>query len=78
MVVKLANGAVVKIDDTLQTTGPATPPNTSFTFVGVEDSQPATQPETQPQTGDAVVAMIAVIAVLAMGAAVVFSKKRAF
>lgn len=82
MVVKLANGAVVKIDDTLQATGPATPPNTSFTFVGVEDSQPATQPETQPetqpQTGDAEVAMIAVIAVLAIGAAVVFSKKRGF
>ena len=41
-------------------------------------TQPATQPETVPQTGDAEVAMFAVIAVLAMGAAVVFVKKRAF
>jgi LPXTG-motif cell wall-anchored protein len=38
---------------------------------------PATQ-ETQPQTGDMTVAMFAVIAVLALGAVVVFSKKRAF
>ena len=41
-------------------------------------TQPSTEPETQPQTGDAAVAMFAVIAVLAMGAAVVFMKKRAF
>ena len=39
---------------------------------------PVTTPETQPQTGDATVAMFAVIAVLAMGAAVVFMKKKAF
>ena len=39
---------------------------------------PVTEPETVPQTGDAAVAMFAVIAVLAMGAAVVFMKKRAF
>ncbi len=36
------------------------------------------QEETQPATGDVTVAMFAVIAVLAMGAAVVFMKKRAF
>ncbi|MBP5779985.1 MAG: discoidin domain-containing protein [Clostridia bacterium] len=41
-------------------------------------TEPVTEPETQPQTGDAAVAMFAVIAVLAMGAAVVFMKKRAF
>ncbi len=44
-------------------------------------AQPTTgenPPETQPQTGDAAVAMIAVLAVLAMGAAVVFAKKRSF
>ncbi|MBO4326454.1 MAG: LPXTG cell wall anchor domain-containing protein [Clostridia bacterium] len=34
--------------------------------------------EPQPQTGDATVIMLAVIAVLAMGAAVVFMKKRVF
>ena len=34
--------------------------------------------EDQPQTGDMTVAMFAVIAVLALGAVVVFSKKRAF
>ena len=42
------------------------------------EEKPVTEPETQPQTGDAAVAMFAVIAVLAMGAAVVFIKKRAF
>ena len=41
-------------------------------------AEPGTEPETIPQTGDATVAMFAVIAVLAMGAAVVFAKKRAF
>ena len=69
-VVKLTNGAIVKLDETLVATGPATPPNTSFTFIGV--------PEEVPATGDMTVAMFAVIAVLAMGAAVVFMKKRAF
>ena len=38
----------------------------------------ARQPESVPQTGDMTVVMFAVIAVLAMGAAVVFMKKRAF
>ena len=37
-----------------------------------------TAPVTPPQTGDATVAMFAVLAVLAMGAAVVFAKKRSF
>ena len=41
-------------------------------------AQPATEPETNTQTGDVTVAMFAVIAVLAMGAAVVFMKKKAF
>ena len=41
-------------------------------------AEPVTQPETVPQTGDFSVAMFAVIAVLAMGAAVVFMKKKAF
>ncbi|MBO7406277.1 MAG: LPXTG cell wall anchor domain-containing protein, partial [Clostridia bacterium] len=41
-------------------------------------SQPTTGGEVPPQTGDASVAMIAVLAVLAMGAAVVFAKKRSF
>ncbi|MBO5076023.1 MAG: LPXTG cell wall anchor domain-containing protein [Clostridia bacterium] len=38
----------------------------------------AGQTPVQPQTGDAAVAMFAVLAVLAMGAAVVFAKKRSF
>ena len=55
---------------------PATQPDTE---PGTEPgTEPATQPETVPQTGDAAVAMFAVIAVLAMGAAVVFVKKRVF
>ena len=69
-IVKLANGNVVKIDENLAATGPATAPDTSFTFVGV--------PQDVPETGDATVAMFAVLAVLAMGAAVVFAKKRVF
>ncbi len=57
-------------------TEPATQPGTEpATQPGTE---PATQPETVPQTGDFSVTMFAVIAVLAMGAAVVFMKKKAF
>ena len=43
-------------------------------------TEPVTEPTTEPntQTGDAAVALFAVIAVLAMGAAVVFAKKRSF
>ena len=69
-IVKLANGNVVKIDENLAATGPATAPNTAFTFVGVAEETPG--------TGDATVAMFAVIAVLAMSAAIVFMKKRSF
>ena len=43
-----------------------------------QETQPDTEPETNTQTGDMTVAMFAVIAVLAMGAAVVFLKKKAF
>jgi LPXTG-motif cell wall-anchored protein len=42
-----------------------------------DEPQPQTD-EPQPQTGDGAVAMIAAVAVLAMGAAVVFAKKRSF
>ena len=49
-------------------TQPATQPQT----------QPATQPETQPQTGDASVAMIAVLALLVISAAVVFARKKSY
>ena len=56
--------------------------NDEFYAVNPEEgTAPATQPgtqETQPQTGDATVAMFVAIAVLAMGAAVVFMKKKAF
>ena len=42
------------------------------------ETQPTTEPETNTQTGEGALAIFAVIAVLAMGAAVVFMKKRAF
>ncbi|MBO4326696.1 MAG: hypothetical protein J5950_05450, partial [Clostridia bacterium] len=42
------------------------------------ETQPATEPETNTQTGDWTLAMYAVVAVLAMGAAVVFMKKKVF
>ncbi|MBO7406640.1 MAG: LPXTG cell wall anchor domain-containing protein [Clostridia bacterium] len=77
-VVKLLNSDDIVIMD--ENYGGA---NTSFTYIGASGeeppvTQPTTQPATQPQTGDAAVAMIAVLAVLAMGAAVVFAKKRSF
>ncbi|MBO4326964.1 MAG: LPXTG cell wall anchor domain-containing protein, partial [Clostridia bacterium] len=73
-VAKLADGTVVEIDESVPRNGEGTTPNTSFTFVGPADPNP----ETVPATGDATIAMFAVIVVLAMGAAVVFMKKRAF
>ena len=77
--VKLADGTVVKIDESVKRNGEGTTPNTSFTFIGVpDDTQPTTGGEEVPKTGDATVAMFAVLAVLAMGAAVVFAKKRSF
>ena len=69
-VAKLADGTIVKIDENVSANGAGTTPNTSFTYVG-----PA---EENVTTGDMTVAMFAVIAVLALGAVVVFSKKRAF
>ncbi|MBR7062121.1 MAG: LPXTG cell wall anchor domain-containing protein, partial [Clostridia bacterium] len=76
---KLADGTVVKIDESVKHNGEGTTPNTSFTFIGVpDDTQPTTGGEEVPKTGDATVAMFAVLAVLAMGAVVVFAKKRSF
>jgi len=75
-VVKLAGGAVVSLDGKALAEGARALPNTVVEYTG--PAAPDTQPETVPQTGDATVAMFAVIAVLAMGAAVVFMKKRAF
>jgi len=80
-VVELADGTVVKLNDNDihdQENRPFPDRQTTLTIVFGEDTQPATEPETVPQTGDVTVAMFAVIAVLAMGAAVVFMKKRAF
>ena len=63
-------------------TNQSTAPGADWTVDGlglteyVLRGQPA--PQTQPQTGDATVAVFAVLAVLAMGAAVVFAKKRSF
>ena len=51
--------------------------NAAETAPETTTTEPATQ-ETQPQTGDASVALLAVAALLAMSAAVVFMKKRAF
>ncbi len=65
MVVKLVDGSVVKIDDTLQATGVATTPNTSFTFVGV--------PTQNPPTADA--SMIIFVVAAAAIALVVLKKK---
>ena len=54
----------------------ANPENTDTPAQPTTD-EPQTQPATQqPQTGDASVAMIAVLVVLAMGAAVVFARKK--
>ena len=69
-VAKLADGTIVKIDENVKANGAGTTPNTSFTYVGPADEN--------VQTGDMSVAMFAVLAVLALGAAVVFAKKRSF
>ncbi len=70
-VVKLDDGTVVRLNSA--TTYDR---NTQVVLTGAEAPAPTDEP--QPRTGDAAVAMIAVIAVLAMGAAVVFAKKRSF
>jgi hypothetical protein len=69
-VAKLADGTIVKIDENVSANGAGTTPNTSFTYIGPADEN--------AQTGDMSVAMFAVLAVLALGAAVVFAKKRSF
>ncbi len=69
MMVKLASGAEVAIDDQLEATGVATPPNTSFTFVGVPGQQPPVP------TADA--SMI-IFVVAAAAIALVVLKKKAF
>ena len=65
----VANPANVSLKPAEQ---PSTEPGT--------DPQPVTEPKTepQPQTGDASVTMLAAVVVLALGAAVVFMKKRAY
>ena len=74
-VVELADGTIVKLNDN-DIHDPDNRPypdrQTTLTIVYSQPDEPA------PQTGDATVAMFAVVLVAAMGAAVVFSKKRAF
>ncbi len=53
-------------------TSPETQPGTE------SETQPGSEPETQPQTGDGIVSLYAAVAVLSMGAAVVFMKKKVF
>jgi LPXTG-motif cell wall-anchored protein len=84
VVVKLENGDIVKLnryDNRGQEGGKDREVYVIYKAPKTEapSTQPETQPETQqPQTGDAAVAMFAVLAVLAMGAVVVFAKKRSF
>ena len=72
VVVKTTSGAILDVNpegqDGFVVTGTAAEPGTV----------PATEPETAPATGDMTVAVFAAVAVLAMGAAMVFMKKRAF
>jgi len=51
--------------------------NTSFTFIGVPGEEPGGEVP-QPTTGDATVAMFAVIVVLAMSAAFVFIRRKSY
>jgi len=67
MVVKLATGDIVEIDDTLVATGPATAPNTSFTFVGT--------PAQNPPTADA---SMVIFVIAAAAIALVVLKKKVF
>ena len=75
-VVELADGTIVKLnDDSVYNPEERPFPDRLTTLTIVF---PGADPQPQPQTGDAAVAMIAMVAVLAMGAAVVFAKKRSF
>ncbi len=84
VVVKLENGDIVKLDryDNRGQEG-AKDREVYVIYKAPKTEAPSTQPDTQPetqqpQTGDAAVAMFAVLAILAMGAVVVFAKKRSF
>lgn len=82
VVVKLDNGDIVKLNRYDNRGQEGAKDREVYVNYKAPASQPetvpSTEPETVPQTGDVTVAMFAVIAVLAMGAAVVFVKKRAF
>ncbi len=74
---KLQNGDIVKLNRNADGKDRDAYVNYKAQLVEEPVTEPTTQ-ETQPQTGDATVAMFAVLAVLALGAAVVFAKKRSF
>jgi LPXTG-motif cell wall-anchored protein len=74
---KLENGDIVKLNRNADGKDRDAYVNYKAQLVEEPVTEPTTQ-ETQPQTGDATVAMFAVLAVLALGAAVVFAKKRSF
>ena len=84
VVVKLDNGDIVKLnryDNRGQEGGKDREVYVNYKAPLTEtppETQPTTGGEEVPKTGDAAVAMFAVLAVLAMGAAVVFAKKRSF
>ncbi|MBQ2306234.1 MAG: LPXTG cell wall anchor domain-containing protein [Clostridia bacterium] len=84
VVVKLDNGDIVKLnryDNRGQEGGKDREVYVNYKAPLTEtppETQPTTGGEEVPKTGDATVAMFAVLAVLAMGAAVVFAKKRSF
>ena len=82
VVVKLDNGDIVKLNRYDNRGQEGAKDREVYVNYKAPASQPETVPSTEPetvaQTGDVTVAMFAVIAVLAMGAAVVFVKKRAF
>ena len=70
----LINGDWVNVTE--PETQPVTEPETQP--VTDPETQPVTEPVNPPQTGDFTVAAFAVIAVLTLGVAVVFAKKRSF
>ncbi|MBO5078003.1 MAG: LPXTG cell wall anchor domain-containing protein [Clostridia bacterium] len=80
VVVRLENGDIVKLnryDNRGQEGGKDREVYVNYK-APLTEVPPVTQPETTPQTGDSALVMFAVLAVLAMGIAVVFAKKRSF
>ncbi|MBP1588518.1 MAG: hypothetical protein ILO53_09000 [Clostridia bacterium] len=90
VIVAKAGGDLYEIDENAVASGDAKVPNTKITFIGIADDSspvdgpvdgpvdnPTDDPVTPPPTGDNGAAILAIVAVLALGA-VIFARKKVF